>query len=53
VSESTNSSRGRRFDKMIDVLGTGLTAASGRAHREMRSLVQPDFHHERVATYAE
>lgn len=53
VSESTNYVRGRMFDKMIEVLGNGLTAASGKAHREMRRLVQPNFHHERVGAYAE
>ena len=52
VTESQNYARGRMFDKMIEVLGNGLTAASGKAHREMRRLMQPSFHHERVASYA-
>lgn len=51
VSESGHYGRGRMFDKMIDVLGNGLTAVSGKAHREIRRLVQPGFHHERVASY--
>lgn len=53
VAESDRYGRGRMFDKMIDVLGNGLTAASGKAHREIRRLVQPSFHHERVASYAD
>lgn len=52
VTESHSYARGRMFDKMIEVLGNGLTAASGKAHREMRRLMQPSFHHERVASYA-
>ncbi|WP_246493625.1 cytochrome P450 [Crossiella cryophila] len=52
VSEGRNYHRGRMFDKMTEVLGNGLATISGKAHHETRRILQPTFHHQKVASYA-
>ena len=35
------------------VLGNGLLTSTGEHHKRQRRLIQPAFHHERIASYAE
>jgi cytochrome P450 len=53
VSESKNYVRGLMFQKMIPVLGNGLATISGKEHHDTRRILQPAFHHQQVASYAE
>jgi cytochrome P450 len=43
--------KGRFFDKMRPVLGTGILTCATDVHRRQRSLVQPAFHHQRIRGY--
>jgi cytochrome P450 len=52
VTDSKSYVRGRMFDKMTDVLGYGLATTSGKVHHEIRRMLQPTFHHQKVASYA-
>jgi cytochrome P450 len=52
VSDAKSYARGRMFDKMTDVLGYGLATSSGKQHHEIRRMLQPAFHHQKVASYA-
>src|SRR5579875_3859063 len=52
VSDHKSYARGRMFDKMTDVLGYGLATTSGQVHHEIRRMLQPTFHHQKVASYA-
>ncbi len=52
VSDSKSYARGRMFDKMTEVLGYGLATSSGKEHHEIRRMLQPTFHHQKVAGYA-
>lgn len=52
VTEHENFSKGRALQQMRMVLGHGLLTSEGEEHRRARRLVQPAFHHERIAGYA-
>jgi cytochrome P450 len=52
VTDAKSYARGRMFDKMTDVLGYGLATSSGKEHHEIRRMLQPTFHHHKVASYA-
>lgn len=44
--------KGKTFDMARPVLGDGLLSSDGEFHRRQRQLIQPAFHHDRVAHYA-
>ena len=52
VTEHSNFSKGPTLHRMRRVLGNGLLTSEGSEHQQARRLVQPAFHHERVADYA-
>ena len=47
----------RKFDKQLEasrsLLGLGLTASNGELHQRQRRSIQPGFHRDRVAKFAE
>ncbi|AVZ70973.1 cytochrome P450 [Streptomyces lunaelactis] len=45
--------KGRLFDRVRPLVGNGLATAGGEVHRRHRRLMQPMFHKERLAGYAE
>jgi cytochrome P450 len=53
VVETRKYDKGVQFDKLRPILGNGLVTAAGEEHRRNRRLVQPAFHHARIAGYAE
>lgn len=53
MTDAAQFDKGRFFDKMRPVLGTGILTCATRSHRRQRSLVQPAFHHERVRGYVD
>ena len=48
----SNFSKGPTLHRMRLVLGNGLLTSEGSEHQQARRLVQPAFHHERIADYA-
>ncbi|SDY97128.1 pentalenene oxygenase [Amycolatopsis xylanica] len=44
---------GPLYEQLRNLVGKGLVASSGQLHRRQRKLVQPAFHHQRIAGYAE
>lgn len=52
VTEQANFRKGRALQRMQTVLGQGLLTSEGSTHTQVRRLVQPAFHHERIAVYA-
>ena len=52
VGDARKYSKGVQFDKLRPVLGNGLVTAAGEEHLRHRRLVQPAFHHSRIAGYA-
>ncbi|RLT33428.1 MAG: cytochrome P450, partial [Chloroflexi bacterium] len=52
VTEQSNFTKGRALQRMRLVLGHGLLTSEGSRHQQARRLVQPAFHHERIASYA-
>ncbi|MBI3959567.1 MAG: cytochrome P450 [Chloroflexi bacterium] len=52
VTEHSNFTKGRALHRMRLVLGHGLLTSEGSDHQQARRLVQPVFHHERIADYA-
>ncbi|MGP4014870.1 cytochrome P450 [Saccharopolyspora sp. 5N708] len=45
--------KGAMFDKFKPYLGNGLVLSDGAFHRRQRKLIQPAFHRERIAQYAQ
>jgi cytochrome P450 len=45
--------KGRLFDRLRPVLGTGLITSNGTFHRDQRRRIQPAFSHERLAGYTD
>ncbi|MEU3269947.1 cytochrome P450 [Saccharomonospora sp. NPDC006951] len=45
--------KGAMFDKFTPYLGNGLLLSNGEFHRRQRRLIQPAFHRDRIARYAE
>jgi cytochrome P450 len=52
VGEAKKYGKGVQFDKLRPTLGNGLVTAAGEEHLKHRRLVQPAFHHSRIAGYA-
>ena len=52
VGEAKKFDKGVQFEKMRPILGNGLVTAEGQEHLTHRRLVQPAFHHSRIAGYA-
>ncbi|MBB4904422.1 cytochrome P450 [Actinophytocola algeriensis] len=53
VADSASFGKGAMFDKFRPFVGNGLVNSGGPFHLRQRRLVQPAFHHERIARYAE
>ncbi|MFC4858115.1 cytochrome P450 [Actinophytocola glycyrrhizae] len=53
VTDSASFGKGAMFDKFRPFTGNGLVNSEGAFHLRQRRLVQPAFHHERIARYAE
>jgi cytochrome P450 len=45
--------KGALFDKFLPIFGNGLATSNGAFHKRQRRMVQPAFHRDRVARYAE
>jgi cytochrome P450 len=52
VTDSANYSKGAIFDRFRPFMGNGLVMSEGSYHLRQRRLVQPAFHHARLAAYA-
>ena len=53
VTEQRSFVKGEALQRARPVLGNGLLTSEGDFHLHQRRLVQPAFHRERIATYAE
>lgn len=45
--------KGALFDKFLPFFGNGLATSNGAFHRRQRRMVQPAFHRDRIARYAD
>lgn len=53
VTDGASFRKGAMFDKFRPYLGNGLVLSNGPFHRRQRRLIQPAFHRDRIARYAE
>ncbi|WP_329316588.1 cytochrome P450 [Streptomyces sp. NBC_01262] len=53
VRKGRSFEKGRLYDRLRPALGTGLATAPVDVHRRHRRLMQPMFHHAKVARYGE
>jgi cytochrome P450 len=53
VTESVKFEKGAMFDKFRPFVGNGIVNSGGAFHLRQRRLIQPAFHHDRIARYAE
>ncbi len=53
VTSDHDFTQGRVYDKLSQFLGEGVGTTSGRKHRKLRRLIQPAFHRDRIAEYAD
>jgi cytochrome P450 len=53
VTESGSFGKGAMFDKFRPFVGNGLVNSGGAFHLRQRRLIQPAFHHDRIAHYTE
>ncbi|MET9880830.1 cytochrome P450 [Actinacidiphila glaucinigra] len=53
VGKSASFEKGRFFDRLRSLVGNGLATADAHTHRRHRRLMQPMFHRERIAGYAQ
>ncbi|QUQ65536.1 cytochrome P450 [Kutzneria sp. CA-103260] len=53
ITEAESVDKGRFFDNMRPVLGTGILTCGTREHKRQRPLVQPAFHQDRIRRYVE
>ncbi|MFI9235660.1 cytochrome P450 [Streptomyces sp. NPDC053079] len=53
VTSDHDFTQGRVYEKLAQFLGEGVGTASGRKHRRLRRLIQPAFHRDRIAEYAD
>jgi cytochrome P450 len=53
VADAASFEIGALLDKVRPFIGNGLITAKGTAHRQRRRMLQPAFHHSRIAGYAE
>jgi cytochrome P450 len=51
VTEGSAFEKGAMFDKFRPFVGNGIVISSGAFHLRQRRLIQPAFHHERIAGY--
>ena len=52
VTHNSNFVKGRALQRAKRLLGQGLLTSEGELHRRQRTLVQPAFHRQRIASYA-
>jgi cytochrome P450 len=53
VTKARSFHKGRFFDRLRALAGDGLATSDGETHRTHRRLMQPMFHKQRIAAYAE
>jgi len=53
VTHNSNFIKGRALERAKRLLGQGLLTSEGELHRRQRRLVQPAFHRQRIAAYAQ
>jgi cytochrome P450 len=53
VTNGRSTMKGRGVQQTKQLLGEGLLTSEGALHHRQRRLVQPAFHHERIALYGE
>jgi len=53
VEEQRNFTKGRALERTESLLGKGLLTSEDPLHRRQRRLMQPAFHRDRIATYAD
>lgn len=53
VTDGHRFSKGAIFDRFRPFMGNGLVMSQGPYHLRQRRLVQPAFHHDRIASYAD
>ncbi|MCT2593281.1 cytochrome P450 [Streptomyces sp. N2-109] len=53
VRKAKSFEKGMQFDQARPLLGNGILLSEGDFHRRQRLLMQPAFHHTRVAAYVE
>lgn len=53
VADSHSFGRGRVFERLRPLFGNGIVTSDGTFHRKQRRLMQPAFHHDRIAAYAQ
>lgn len=53
VTDGAKFRKGAMFDKFQPYLGNGLLLSNGDFHRRQRRMIQPAFHRDRIARYAE
>ncbi|GAA4019940.1 cytochrome P450 [Allokutzneria multivorans] len=53
VTDARDYTKGRLFDRVRPLLGSGLVTADRETHQRQRRLVQPAFHRARMPGYAE
>src|SRR5215813_4757960 len=52
VTDARKFTKGPALQRARVLLGNGLLTSEGEPHRTQRRLVQPAFHHDRIAAYA-
>lgn len=53
VTDAPKFHKGRMFDKFRPFIGNGLAMSNGTFHLRQRRMVQPAFHRDRIAAYAD
>ncbi|MFI5974664.1 cytochrome P450 [Streptomyces sp. NPDC051452] len=53
VRKAKSFEKGMQFDQARPLLGNGILLSEGDFHRRQRLLMQPAFHHEKIATYVD
>ncbi|MFP3991372.1 cytochrome P450 [Streptomyces sp. E11-3] len=53
VTRARSFEKGRLYDRVRPLVGNGLATAGGEVHRRNRRLIQPMFHKQRIAGYAD
>lgn len=53
ITKGSSFRKGALFDKFLPFFGNGLATSNGAFHRRQRRMVQPAFHRDRIARYAE
>ncbi|MFD7556771.1 cytochrome P450 [Streptomyces sp. NPDC059835] len=53
VQQAQQFGRGRIFDRLRPVFGNGIVTTDGDFHRKQRRMMQPAFHRNHIAEYAE